>query len=269
MSRWRSEPVYLGLDETALSGAADLVVPAAGGGWTLTSLREALRAALPPGSKHVHIHVLVTTTLCRHFVQQAPIGLRSFSELQALAAARASKLHGGKVLDWVVIADWGISRPFVCAAMPASLVQSLQHAAGELGCSVSMRSGVLTALERVMRLMPDEGFVAWTTPEGAVLAYLSSHGVRAVRCLRRQPDAPTADVVDLLAREALREGLRSNLPAKVLYVFGADVEAPIEFDGGRLRLERLQGHDLLPAAQAVDTEAAWASRLAALACAEV
>ncbi len=227
-----------------------------------------MRACMQSGLKYGSVQVLVCADLCRHFVQQPPAGLRSLAELQSLSAARASQLFGSKPAEWSVVADWSLVRPFVCAAMPAALLQALQQAAAELSLSLTVESAVLAALERVMPLAPAEGFMGWVTPRAAVLAHVGPLGVTALRCLRRAADLATADLMALLAREVVQEGLRANLQGRALHLVNAGLSADVGQGAEAVQVRSLDAPAALPASLERDTEAAWASRLAALASAQ-
>lgn len=268
MSRWRRERLSLGLDAATLAGpgaacvVAEQATPEA---WTAPRLRDAIRAQMQPTMKYASAHVLMGADVCRHFVQDPPAGLRSLAELRALSAARASRIYGGKPVEWSVVADWNLARPFVCAAVPSGLLQALRQAAAELGLSLTVESAVLTALERVMPVAPDEGFVAWTTPGGAVLAHLALGGVTTLRCLRLPAGLPAEGLVELMAREVMQEGLRAGLRADTLRVARAGSEAEAHCTWGPVQVQGFDAGAALPAWAASDTEAGWASRLAALA----
>lgn len=263
MSRWRRERLLLGLDSRALLRAGSAAQPATepatepASSWTVARLRDAIRAQMQPGASYGVVQVLVSAELCRHFVHRAPAGLRSLAELRLLAAARASQLFGGKPADWAVVADWALAQPFVCAALPAVLLQSLEQAARELKLSLTVESALLFALERLVGLPQLQGFVAWTTPAGAVLAHLSGARVDTLRWLRRPADS---DDVELLARELRQESLRANLPGEVLRLAGTGPS--VQRTEAGLRIERFDARGALPLLAEADTEAAWASRLA-------
>ncbi|MGY4829023.1 hypothetical protein ACVNIS_10635 [Sphaerotilaceae bacterium SBD11-9] len=266
MSRWRRERLALGLDSRALLRAGSAAPPVAlataepTSGWPAAHLRDAIRAQMAPGASYAVLQVLVGADLCRHFVHQAPAGVRSLAELRLLAANRASQLYGEKPVDWAVVADWTLAQPFACAALPAALLQSLQQAAGELKLSLTVESAVLVALERLGGLPQVEGFVAWTTPSCAVLAHLSGAGVNSLRCLRR---VAGSDEVELLARELRQESLRAKLPGDVLRL--ASAGPSVQRTDAGLQVERFDAGAVLPAQSEADTEATWACRLALLA----
>jgi hypothetical protein len=273
VSPWRRERLSLGLDAGALLRAGSPVTtesqPRIPGVWTAARVREAIQAQMQAATRYTDAHVLVCADLCRHFVQQPPTGLRALVELQTLSTARASQLYGGKAADWSVVADWSLQRPFICAALPSSLLLSLRQACAELRLSLTVESAVLVALERLMPLAPSPGFIAWATPNGAVLAHLGNENVTALRCIRLKGDQSFSGLVDTLSREMVQESLRENLSAQVLrLVFAERLSASGQDSANPVQIESLDARTALPASNALDCEAGWASRLAELVDAE-
>lgn len=229
----------LGLDAGTLALGGE-VLATAEAGWTLTALQEGLSSARRRAAGARAARLLVAPDLCRHFVMHAPAGLDSLRELQDLAAVRASQLFGGTPDTWTVAADWRLEGPFTCAVLPSVLNGTLASAAGTAGLALDVESAVLAALSSLTAMAP--GFVAWATPTHGVVVHLGGGAVQAVRCLRLPAAADTADR-GWATHEADQESLRSGLAPTPLRWLG-DLGA-------------------LPAVRAQETEAAWASRLAA------
>ena len=233
MSPWLREPLALGLDAGALA-VADEVMANADSAWSLGNLTLALAAVRERHAGARAARLLVAPDLCRHFVLAPPAGLRAFSELRSLAAARAAQIFGAGA--WAGVADWHLKRPFACAALPQPLLQALLDAAREAGLTLGLESAVLAALPLAA---PAPGYSAFATPAHVVLVHADRSGADVLRCLRR----PTADAGDSLqafaAQEAMRESLRAGTAAPALQW-----------------LQPL-------AVEASDNEARWASRLAA------
>lgn len=232
MSPWLREPLALGLDAGALA-AAGTVVAAADGAWTLGTLSLAFTAVRErhPGARAARL--LLAPDVCRHFVLSPPGGLRAFSELRGLAAARAAQLFGDGA--WAAVADWQLARPFACAALPQALLDALLAASHEAGLALGLESAVLAALQAAT---PAPGFVAFATPAHVVLAHADGAGTHTLRALRR-PVGEGDSLQAFATREATRESLRS----------GAAATPP-------------QWLEPLPVV-GDESEAAWASRLAA------
>jgi hypothetical protein len=264
----------LGLSaQTLAAGPSSHAVPA--DGWTAAALVQglnAVRAAPDPPAKDAHLRLLLCSDLCKHFVQQPAAGVRSLAELQTLAALRAAQLFGGPPQAWAVVADWQLTQPMVCAALPAGLIQALLQALSRpAGQALALESAALAALERLSRLpLPSAAaFVAWVSPAHLMLARLSAGAVHGLQCLRRPPEAGPTVLADSALREAQQALLREAAPPHASsgpLVFAWPGAAPVDM------APRLSGLDLrwfdasaaLPPPKPAESEAAWASRLAAL-----
>ncbi len=253
MSRWRPERVVLGLDATSLAGPARSA-PAPGGGWDAPSLQAALQATVGEGGA---VQLLVAPDLCKHFIHQAPAGLQSLAELQALAAVRAAQLFGGAAEAWAVVADWRLHAPSACAALPQALLQGPQAAAAALKFELGVESALLVALERLLQSAARTGFLAWASPQHAVLAGLQGGLVHSLHCTRRAEGQDATALRTQLQRDLARESLQSD---------GAPAALALAWPGpGALPSDAFDAAGTLPASRADDSEAAWAQRLGQLA----
>jgi hypothetical protein len=254
VSRWQPEPLVLGLDADGMAGPA-AAVPVPAGGWNAASLQEAMQALQAVGRRRA-LRVLVAPDLCKHFVHQAPAGVQSLAELRELAALRAAQLFGGLAGEWAVVADWRLAGPSVCAALPQTLLNSLQAAAQGQAAALAVDSALLVALERLLDGPARAGFMAWASPRHAVLVGLDAGVVHTLRCVRRNPAEAGAGLLAQLQRDARREGLHAAGAAGELALAwpGPAPCPPGGFDAGQA----------LPAERADDTEAAWSQRLGAL-----
>ncbi|NRF69151.1 hypothetical protein HLB44_19325 [Aquincola sp. S2] len=221
MSRWRREWRTLGLGSDALVGSANaeftvLARPGMPGAWTEDELLAALQAALAPRPSLAGLRVAVAPELCRHWVHQPAGGLRSFGELRQTAEIRCGRLFGTGATDgWSVVADWGLDRPFVCAALPVTLVNALRHAGRVLKVPLRIESAVLIALARLGVLLDRPGWLVWHTPSSIVLARGDGQRLTALRCARH--GLPRDD-------ERLRERLMAELRHERLTLGLADDE---------------------------------------------
>lgn len=257
----------LGLSAESLAGtAARADVPK--GGWDEASLQDAL-GSVRTATARQPTRLLLCPDLCKHFVQPPSTGLRTLGELQTLAALRARQLFGGPAQAWAVVADWRLTKPLVCAAVPAALLHALRHAARQLRLVLGVESAALAALAALSRqsLPLAHGFVAWASPAHLMLASVSDGDVLGLRCIRRQADAEPAELAARAVREARQDALRNvagpALPAATKLVFawpGVALEPP---DGQAAHLA-FDAAGTLPAPQPAESEAAWASRLAGM-----
>lgn len=179
----RSETLLVGLShdrvEWQFSGRKPQAVslPSAG----IQSKQVAVMFESPPmSSKLAVVHVVVGSSLARHWLQTAPPGLRSLSELQTLVQSRAAQLFGGEA-GWVVAADWHASRPFLCAALPreverlASGIARTRNATSHLATSLSL------ALAQHARNLPADGWTVLHEPEAMHLLYLAGGRLEYLR----------------------------------------------------------------------------------------
>ncbi len=252
MSRWRPEPVVLGLDAARLVGPqAGVAAPAQG--WDAQTVQAALQDTV---SASAMVRVLVAPDLCKHFLHEAPAGLHSLAELQELAALRAAQLFGSGE-GWAVVADWRLDAPCVCAALPQPLLQGLQAAVAGLRLVLGIESALLLALQRLLQSQPRTGFLAWASPQHAVLVGLQARAVRSLHITRRAQDQDGAALRAQLLRDVAREALLSNADTD------ADAAAlALAWPGpGALPADAFDAAAELPPGRDDDTEAAWAQRL--------
>ncbi len=265
----------LGLSAQTLAAAsASHAVPAAG--WTGAALQQVLDAVrASPGStpsKDPAIRLLLCPDLCKHFVQQPAAGVRSLDELQALATLRAGQLFGGPPQAWAVVADWSLTRPMVCAALPVATIEAvLQALPAPARQGLVLESSALAALARLSQLPlpPAAAFVAWASPAHLMLVRLHAGAVHGLQCLRRPGQVQPSVLAESALREAQQALLReaaplhmSNGPLVFAWAGAAPVAAAAE--RAELDLRWFDASAALPAPQPSESDAAWACRLAAL-----
>ncbi|MBX7229607.1 MAG: hypothetical protein K1X48_08395 [Burkholderiaceae bacterium] len=76
----------------------------------------------PSGSS---LQVLLSTDISRVFLATPYPGIRNFTELQALVALRFTQIYDEPSSNWTIQADWSANRPFLVAALPAEIINSL------------------------------------------------------------------------------------------------------------------------------------------------
>ena len=271
MSRWRPDVLALGLSADTLAGsAAHAAAPA--GGWAAASLQDALQVIRPaPAGQPARL--LLCPDLCKHFAQPPSAGLRALGELRALAALRAGQLFGGPPQAWAVVADWSLTQPMVCAAMPSALLDALRQVARQFRLALSVESAALAALAALSRqplplsLSHPQGFVAWASPAHLMLASITDGAVRGLRCMRRPAGAGPAELAARAVQESAQYALRSAagpaLPGAATLVFAWPDAAAAPPAGAALAIA-FDAAGTLPAPQPAESEAAWACRLAGM-----
>jgi hypothetical protein len=251
----------IGIDRRALVAAPGRAA-APGERWDAATLRDACAAAI--GSHRGPVQLVLGSDLCRHFVQQPPAGVRRLDELRQVSALRAARLFGGAADDWALAADWDSTKPFVCAALEAELLDALRGAVTTRQRPLRVHSALVLALQRLWPRAAPATVLAWSSPAATVMATLAGGAVAGLRCLARDAGAAATEAQTCIAEaarvelEALREARRvEQAPGPVVFASTAEVRLPERpawrwFDARRL----LPGHD--------GSEAAWACRLAGM-----
>lgn len=154
------------------------------------------------------VTVVLADELVRLWQVTPPPGASRQGDLEAACALRFQHLFGGALLDWRVSADWNAVQPFLAAAMPASLLQQLETAAGELRFHLVEVVPQFVAAMNEWRRQRRPG--AWFgLVQGGVLS-LAAYDGRTLAAVRTAVIPPGADLGWLeahVAREALRVGV--------------------------------------------------------------
>jgi hypothetical protein len=196
--RWRRAPVAV-LAEASLASSG------------LDHLALALRAMLADaGVAGRALTVVVSDELARMWQVSPPEGSARMADLEGAAALRFQALYGAAPVGWRIGADWSIKRPFLAAALPASLLALLEQVALEQKLRlVEVTPQFVAAFNGVRaRLASDAWF-------GVLQAGVLTLGVQAVaghlgavRAVAVPADADGA----WLARHVAREALRLEVP---------------------------------------------------------
>lgn len=117
------------------------------------------------------VHVVVGSSVARHWLQVAPPGIRSLAELKALVQSRAEQLFGSDA-GWVVAADWQATRPFLCAAVPADVDSLASSLARNYGGRARVASSLTKALDRHSSELPAAGWAVLHEPQALHCLYL-------------------------------------------------------------------------------------------------
>lgn len=207
-------------------------------------LEEAMAAiessSLPPRLSTVA--VVAGSSLARHWLQTAPTGLRSMSELQEMVQSRADQLFGGDP-GWVVTADWHARRPFLCAAVPRDIDKLATAMARTRRATLHLATSLSLLLARHARQLPGDGWAALHEPEALHLLYLSSARPEHLRTVTvpagLQASALAAEVRAEVGRAA---GLAGGLPESPLLILPVALDVDATQSGTALALAtRLRG----------------------------
>jgi hypothetical protein len=130
---------------------------------------EALPQALAQLPRGTGVDVIAGNDVAVHWLQAPPPSVASLDELRLVAAARCAHLYGGAPQDWWVAADWNATAPFVCTALPYSVVAPVRqklvtaravarwHTAWGVACGINAST------------FPSEGWSALRSPNRVLL----------------------------------------------------------------------------------------------------
>jgi len=173
---------------------------------TSPNLRDALAQALGGHkSGRQASAVVVGDDLSRHWVQPPPRGVASLRELQAVAASRFQDLFGEPAAGWSIAGDWRTGRPFVCAAIPHWVIQTVQQAIPVQ--RAALQTQLSTALRRLRPLWPNDGWWCVHSPATLTIGRTQDGGVAQLRILAHA-GASADDVLRLGARKVRQESAR-------------------------------------------------------------
>ena len=204
----RSEALFIGLSNTQVTcqfaGGTPEVTPLSMRSGRFEQIAATFEASSMP-SRFAAVHVVAGSSVARHWLQIAPPGLRSLSELQALVQSRADQLFGGDA-EWVVAADWHATRPFLCAALPREVDRLASSIARSRGATSHLATSLSLALIQHARRLPADGWAVLHEPEALHLLFLSTGRLEH----SRTATVPVELQGSALEREAAAEVARSS-----------------------------------------------------------
>ena len=152
------------------------------------------------------LRTVVRDECARYFVVEPPDNARRMSDLQLAARLRFDGLYGDPPADWVVNADWHATRLFLACAVPAPVIVAVANAARACRLrTVGVTTEFTSSWNAQRRRMPDRR--AWVVHLGRqtdVIAACAGGSVAAVSMVSRTQSVAAADMVDVIARCALR-----------------------------------------------------------------
>ena len=167
---------------------------------------RALFAGVPVKGRPVC--VVLADELVRLWPVAPPPGATRLGDLEAAAALRFEHLFGAACADWKISADWNAIDPFLAAAAPVALLDTLAAAAREYGFHLVEISPQFVAAMNAWRRERRAG--AWFgLVHGGVLSLAAYEG-RKLAAVRSSPISAGADrdwLESHVAREALRVGV--------------------------------------------------------------
>lgn len=213
------------------------------------------------------LRVMVADGLAQYWMMNPPEGVASLAELRGAATARCHQLLGA-AQPWHVTADWHARHAFLCAAMPAWVVEGVQAA---LGGTAQVDAALPTVLRHAAQAMRGDGWLCVTSLGCSSVLSTARGRLRSLRSMRTAAaahlDTQLTEAARELRRERLRNGAATDDTAHWCHIGGGLVKQSaaksVEFDG--LRFEPLGGRLLsLAAGPAHGSDAEAAAALCAL-----
>ncbi|WP_227496536.1 hypothetical protein [Massilia litorea] len=165
------------------------------------------------------LSVVLADELARMWQVTPPPQAASPADLEAAAAMRFTSLFGAAPGGWTLAADWQASQPFLAAAVPAPLLESLALAAREARCPlVEVVPQFVAAMNGWRRLRRPGAWFGLVHGQVLTLAAYDGRVLVALRTAVVPPGADRAWLDGHVGRDALRLGLAAP---KLLQLCGA------------------------------------------------
>ncbi len=164
-------------------------------------LRDAKAAGWP-------VTMVLADELARMWQVAPPPQAANPADLEAACAMRFASLFGAPPNGWTIAADWHATQPFLAAAVPTPLLDTLAQAARAARCTlVEVLPQFVAALNGWRRLRQPGAWFGLV--HGQVLSIAAYDGAQlaALRTAVVPPGADRAWLEGHLARESLRIGL--------------------------------------------------------------
>jgi len=182
------------------------------------------------------VHVVVASGAARHWLQTAPTGLRSLSELQALVQSRAVQLFGADPA-WVVAADWHATRPFLCAVLPIEIDRLASGMAHTRRATPYLSTSLSVALAQHARNLPANGWTTLHEPEALHLMYFSAGRLEYLRTAMVPIGLHAVALEGEAAAEVARSAaLAGGLPTTPLTILSMSTDPSATQSGAALNL---------------------------------
>ncbi|WP_426193640.1 hypothetical protein [Massilia sp. DWR3-1-1] len=193
--RWGREATLL----AELPLDASHAFPVALAGAVTALLNDAQRDGWP-------LSVVLADELVRFWQVTPPPACARMADLEAAAALRFQQLYGEPAAGWQLRADWQLTRPFLAAAIPVSLVAALQQATSAHAMRLIEVAPQFVVLFNRWRAGLAAGDWFGVVHDGVLTLGVCDGGIVAMRALAidAAASAPSAWLQGQLAREALR-----------------------------------------------------------------
>jgi len=222
--RRRTGAPVLGVDQERIAWAAGAGAEEDAGVTSMPYGGHPAPEELPSEATARAVHVIAGNDVATYWMQEPPSAVSSLMELRLVATSRCARLFGGEPGDWSIAGDWQLDRPFVCAALPRGLVQTVE---GNLGYEPRWHTawGVLNGY--LANSLPSDGWCAVRTPSRTVLWHCADGHVDYISALITSGQADSQTVAlqswQQSRLEQLREGFLPGEPLHFLdLVVGAE-----------------------------------------------
>lgn len=199
--------------------------------------------AMSGQSPGMRMNLIAANDLALHWVQPPPASVMSLEELQLVAGARCALLYGGTPQDWWITGDWSTRNPFVCAALPWSVVLPIQEQLTQLGFAAQWHTAWSLLCRVKASSFPSEGWSAMRSPARVVLWRCSGGRVNSLATLALDPHSKSPVATQQALRhmqiESTRTGCNADGPLRWLNLQdsdgGADLTGvqPVRLDWGQ------------------------------------
>lgn len=154
------------------------------------------------------LSVVLADELARMWQVTPPPRAAGPADLEAAAAMRFASLFGAAPGGWTLTADWQASQPFLAAALPAALLDSLAQAARAARCPLlEVAPQFVAALNGWRRLRRPGAWFGLVHGQVLTLAAYDGCALAGLRTAVVPPGADRAWLDGHVARDALRLGL--------------------------------------------------------------
>ena len=174
------------------------------------------------------LQVLLSTNIARLFLATPYPGIRNFAELKALVALRFTQIYDEPSSIWTIQADWSADRPFLVAALPSEMMNSLRKVCRLLKLKLDIvLPYALWQWNLHAKTLPESGSLSIFEPDYVTHFIWQGQQVLSVRGLSTIGVEPLSLAYTVLSRETLR----LNLPQLTAYATGLHL-APKHTDKG-------------------------------------
>ena len=154
------------------------------------------------------VTVVLADELARMWQVAPPPQAASPADLEAAAAMRFMNLFGAPPALWSIAADWHATRPFLAAALPTPLLDTLTRAARAARCHlVEVVPQFVAALNGWRKLRTPGAWFGLVRGQVLTLAAYDGQLLAALRTAVVPPGADRHWLEQHIAREALRLGV--------------------------------------------------------------